>query len=66
MEENAVPKKAPTVIMEAINDPSRIVIFRPRGFRLLSTIGSIRSATVVEDQAMAIPTVIVDKFTNDK
>lgn len=57
------PKKAPIVITDAIRDPSTMVMFLPSGFRFLSTIGSIKSATVVEDQAIAIPTVIVDKFT---
>lgn len=57
------PNEAPTVIMEAMRDASRTVISRPRGFRFLSTMGSRRSATVFEDQAIAIPTAMVDKLT---
>lgn len=49
--------------MEAISDPSITVISRPSGFRFLSTIGSMRSETVLEDHAIAMPTAIVDKFT---
>lgn len=49
--------------MEAISDPSTTVISRPSGFRFLSTIGSMRSETVLEDHAIAMPTAIVDKLT---
>lgn len=60
------PKDAPIVIMEAMRDPSRTVITRPRGFRFLSTIGSNRSAIVFEDHAMAMPTAIVDRLTTGR
>lgn len=49
--------------MEAMRDPSRMVISRPSGFRFLSTIGSWRSAMVFEDHAIAMPTAIVERFT---
>lgn len=49
--------------MEAIREPSTTVMGRPNGFRFSFTVCSLRSATVLDDHAIAMPTAIVDKLT---